>query len=155
MQQEEAASSYAAGDDLESPRVMAVGTSPDLVASLVHVSRKGKLPLTTTTSVHTEAEATQPLQRLSQHQYVVPQVDKQRHLQVSQIAASPSTKTSITSSIYSSQESPALDNARLTEPFSPIYPLHDSEFEERSPAPIDQCKLSSQRTARFPKKRAD
>jgi hypothetical protein len=142
MQQEEPASSYPGRDDLESPHVHKL---PDLVASLVHVSTEEKLPpLNTTTTVCTEpTPTTQQLQLLTQHQYVVPHADKQHHLQVSQITTSPSIKSSITSSIYSSQDSPAFDNARLTEPFSPVYPLQGSESEERSPTPIDQCKPSS------------
>lgn len=139
MQQEEASSSYVGRDDLESPPVPAVDKPPDLVASLVHVSREGKLPpLSTTTLPHTEVSPPQQLQLLPQHQYVVPQADQKHHLQVSQIAAAPSTKLSITPSIYS----PALDNARLTEPFSPIYPLQDSESEDRSPTSIVRCKSS-------------
>jgi hypothetical protein len=150
MQQEEAASSYAGHDDLESPPRLV----EDLVASLVHVNRKGKLPLLTTTrtttSVPTDSAPSQQLQVLTQHQYVVPHANQQHLLQVSQIAASPSTHVSITSSIdNSSHDSPALDNARLTEPFSPVYPLLDSESEGRSPTSIDQCKPSSQRTLGF------
>lgn len=152
MQQEEAASSsYASRHDLESPQVPASDKPPDLVASLVHVSRERKLPLTTTASVRAESAPTQQLQLqlLTQNQYVVPHVDQQHHLQVSQIATSPSTNPSIRSSIYGPQAGPALDNARLTEPFSPVYPLQDSELEERSPTPIDQCKPSSPKNNGF------
>ena len=140
--QQEPASSYAGRDDLESPSVHKL---PDLVASFVHVSIEGKLPpLNTTTTVCTEpAPTTQQLQLLTQHQYVVSHVDQQHHLQVSQITTSPSIKSSITSSIYSSQDCPAFDNARLTKQFSPVYPLQDSESEGRSPTPIDQGKPSS------------
>jgi hypothetical protein len=146
MQQEELVSSYAGRDDLELLRAAAVEKPSDLVASLVHVSREGKLPLTTaaTTSVRTESALTQQLQFLTQHQHVVPQVDKQHNLQVSQITISPGTQTSIASSTYSSYDSPALDSAQLTEPFSPALPLYNSESAERSPMPIGQCKPSGQ-----------
>jgi hypothetical protein len=146
MQQEELVSSYAGRDDLESLRAAAVEKPPDLVASLVHVSREGKLPLTTTatTLVPTESALTQQSQLLTQHQYVVPQVDKQYNLQVSQITTSPGTQTSIASSTYSSYDGPALDGARLTEPFSPVLPLYNSDSAERSPTSIGQCKPSGQ-----------
>jgi hypothetical protein len=143
MQQDEPASSYATQGDLESPPV--VEEPPDLVASLVHVSRERKLQLTpTTTSLHTERAPTQPLQVLKHHQYVVSKIDKQHNPQVSQITAPPNTKASITSSISSPHDSPTFDNARLTEPFSPVLRVYTSDSGERSPTPVNHCKISGE-----------
>lgn len=145
MADERAAASYAgvAGrEDLESPRLAAVDKPPDLVALLVHVSSERKLPpLTTTTSAResgaTQSQCLQPSTQ-HQHQYAEPPGDKHAHLQVSQIATPPTTTACITSAVPSPQDSPALDDARLTEPFSPVFPLHDSEPEERDPTPAAQ-----------------
>jgi hypothetical protein len=144
MQEEQAQSSHAAGDDLESQWAAAVEESPDLVASLVHVSRDDQLPPSPSTSVRTVSPPTQQEQLLLQQQHVVPHVDKQHHFQISQITKAPALKTLAIASIPSSKGSPALDHARLTEPFSPDYPPRDFESEGRSLVPIDQCKTLSE-----------
>jgi hypothetical protein len=143
-------------DDLESPWVAAVNEPPDLVASLVHVSTEGKLPRTTTsttlsattTSIPTEfvPAPTQQLPLLTQHHYVATQINNQQRVQVSHMNTLPAPKLTIVSSLSNSLESPAsAKNARLTEPFSTVYPIYesDSESEAQAPSIPDQCRLSS------------
>lgn len=140
MKHEEATSSHADDDDLESHRVAAV-KAPDLVASLVHVSRDDQLPPSSTiTTVRTGSTPTHQLQVLQQQQYVVPRVDELHHFQISQITKSSTLKTSAVSSRHNSRDSPALDNARLIEPFSPDYPPQEFDSEGRDLVPVAQCK---------------
>jgi hypothetical protein len=140
MQQENATSSHAAGDDLDLKRAAVVEEAPDLVASLVHVSNDDQLPPSPTTSLRTASAPSQQVQLVEKQQYVVPHIDEQHHFQISQITKSLGLKTWAVPSTHYTQDSPAVDNARLTEPFSPDYHLPDFESEERSLVPIGKCK---------------
>lgn len=139
--------SHPFSSDLESRRVAAGDKLADLVASpgrVVHVNnRDDELPPSSATSIR-PAPALSPIQQLpifqQQQQYVVPSIDGQSHLQISQITASPNLEPPTITPVPGSLGFPAVDNAQLTEPYNSNPPPHALESEERSLGPIDQRK---------------